>query len=108
MVADAVFLELGVVGMRGTEHAAHILVILRVLIGIAYDEADGTARRLSLEDTAEQLYLIGLLTRSCDLALSRTTAVELCLDEGHVDGDACWHTVDNASYGLTMALTKGS
>ena len=107
MVADAVFLLIGVVGMRGTEHVAHVLVILRVLIGVAHDEADGTARRLTLEDATEQFHLIGFLARGCDLALSRTTAIELCLDEVHVDIDACWHAVDNASDGLTMTLAKG-
>ena len=107
MVADAVFLLIGVVGMRGTEHVAHVLVVLRVLVGVTYDEADGTARRLTLEDTAEQFHLIGFLTRGGDLALARTTTIELCLDKVDVDVDACRHAVDNATNGLTMTLAKG-
>ena len=107
MVADAVFLLIGVVGVRGTEHVAHILVVLRMLVGVAHDEADGTARRLALEDPAEQFHLIGFLSRRRDLALSGTTAIELCLDEVHIDVDACGHAVDHATNGLTMTLAKG-
>ena len=107
MVADAVFLEIGVVGMRGTEYVAHILVVLRVLIGVTHDEADGTTRRLALEDPTEQFHLIGFLARGRDLTLSWATAIELCLDKVHIDIDAGRHAVNNATYSLTMTLAKG-
>ena len=61
MVAYTVFLLIGVVGMRGTEYVAHVLVVLRVLIGVAYDEADGTACRFALKDATEQFHLIRFL-----------------------------------------------
>ena len=106
MVADAVFLEISIVGMRGTEHVAHVLIVLRMLVGVAHDEVDGTARRLTLEDTTEQLHLIRFLARGRDLALSWATTIEFLLDEIHVDVDACRHAVDNATDGFTMTLAK--
>ena len=107
MVAYTVFLMIGVVGMGGTEQAAHVLVVLRVLVGVPDDEADGTASGLAFEDAAEQLHLVGLVARGGDLALSWATAVQLALDEVHVDVDACGHAVYDAADGFAVALTKG-
>ena len=106
MIAYTVFMMIGVVGMGGTEQTAHILVVLRVLIGVAHDKPDGTARRFALKDTAQQFHLIGFLTRRGDLALSRTTTVEFTLDERYIDIDTSGHPVDDASDGFSVALAK--
>ena len=44
MVADTIFIIIGVVGMRGAEQTAHILIVLRMLVLVSDDEADGAAR----------------------------------------------------------------
>ena len=44
MVTDAVLLVIGVVGMGRTEETTHVLVVLRVLVGVAYLETDRGAR----------------------------------------------------------------
>jgi len=107
MIAHTIFMMIGVVGMGGAEQTAHVLVVLRVLVGVAYDEADGAACGFALEDTTEQFYLIRFLARGGDAALSWTTTVEFTLDELHVDVDTCGHPVDDTSDGLSVAFAKG-
>lgn len=106
MVADAVLLVICVVGVRRTEEATHILVVLGVLVGVAHEEADRTARGLALEDAREEFYLICLLTASGDGTLSGTATCHLVLYELHIDGDACWHAVDDATDACAVALTE--
>ena len=107
MVSNTVFLVVSIVGMGRSEEASHVLIVLRMVVGIAHQEPDGSPGGLPLEDPAEQFHLISFLSRCRNLALSGTTAVELCLDESHVDINTCWHTVDDTTDGLTMTLAKG-
>ena len=107
MITYAVFLLIGEISVRRTEQTAQILIVLRVLIGITYDESDGTARRFAFKDTAEQFDLVSLLTAGGDAALSWATTVEFLLYEVEIDVDASRHTVDDASYGSTVTLAKG-
>ena len=60
MVADAILLLIGIVGVRRAEDVAHIVVVGGALVGIADNEAYGTSRRLSLEHSAEQLHTVSL------------------------------------------------
>ena len=106
MVADTVFLMIGVVGVGGTEQTAHIFIVLRVLVLVAHNEADGTACRLSFKNTAEQFHLIRLLARGGDLALSWSTTVQLVLYEVHIYLYACGHPVDDTADGLSVTLAK--
>ncbi len=93
--------------MRGTEQVTHVVVVARVLIGVADDKTDGAACRHPFEDTAEQFYLVWLLTGCGDTALSGTTPIEFLLDECQVDGNACRHTVHHSANGLAVALAEG-
>jgi hypothetical protein len=78
-----------------------------VLVGVSDHEADGTSRRLALEDATEQLYLVGFLARRGDGALTGTPPVEFLLDESQVYLDACRHAVHDTADGLAVTLTKG-
>lgn len=78
-----------------------------MLVGVAHDEADRTARRLSLEHATQDLNLVWFIPRRCDFALAWTPAVELTLYEGYVDIDTSRHSIDHPSDGLTMTLAKG-
>ena len=44
MVTDAILLMIGVVGMRRTEETTHVLIVLRMLVGVAYLDTDRGAR----------------------------------------------------------------
>ena len=70
MVAYAVFLEIGVVGVGGAKQPAHIVVVVGVLIGIAHDETDGRTRGAPLKDAAQQFHLVGFLALRGDAALA--------------------------------------
>ena len=107
VVADTIFIIIGVVGMGRTEQTAQVLIVLRVLVLVPDDESDGTARRLPFKDAAEQFHLVCFLPRRSDMALSRTATVQFLLDEFQVDVDACRHPVDHAAYGLTVTFSEG-
>ena len=107
MVADAIFLMIGVVGVGGTEQTTQVLIVLRVLILVPDDEPDGASRRLPFKDAAEQFHLVCFLSRCGDMALSRTAAVQFLLDECQVDIHTRRHPVDDTSDGLTVTLAKG-
>lgn len=93
--------------MRGPEQLTHVVVILRMLVGIAYHKANGTACGLTLEDTAEQLDLVSLLTGGGKDALARTATVKFALNEVHVYGDAGRHAIDDTANGCAVALAEG-
>jgi len=59
-----------------------------------------------VEDAAQQLHLVSLLTAGGDGTLPWATAVELVLYEVGVDVDACRHAVDDASNGWAVTLAK--
>ena len=93
--------------MRRTEKVAHIVVVVRMLIGVPDNETNGTACRLTLKHATEQFYLVLLLSTGGDMTLSGTPSVQLLLDEVNVYRNTCRHPVDNTSDGLTMTLAKG-
>ena len=41
MVSDAIFIRVGVVGMRGTIETTHVFIVLRMVVFVANDESDG-------------------------------------------------------------------
>ena len=108
MVANAIFLFISIIGMRGTEYIAHILVVLAVLICVANEEADGCTCRLALEDAAQQLHFILLLASRCESALPRFTSSQFALNEVHIDFNASRHAVNDATYRSAMTLAKRS
>ena len=107
MVAYAVFGSIGIVGVRGTEHVAHVLVVGTVLVGVPHHEAYGATRGTALKDTAEDFHTVLLLACRGETALPRATACQFALDEVHVHGDACRHAVDYTSYGFAMTFAEG-
>ena len=78
-----------------------------MLIGISDNETNGTASRLTLKHTAEQLHLVLLLTAGGDMTLSGAPSGQLLLDEVYIHQNTCRHSVNNASYGFTMTFAKG-
>ena len=85
---------------------AHIVIVCRMLIGVAHDETNRTASCLSFEYSTQNLHLVSLLPICCYPALSRAAAVKFVLDELHVYHNACRHTVDDTTYSLSVAFAK--
>ena len=92
--------------MGGTKDIAHVIIVGRVLVLVADNEADGTSSRLAFKHPAQQFHLVLLITAGGNTALAGTSAVEFLLNEIHVDVNACRHTVDNPSDGCSVALAK--
>ena len=53
MIADAVFLIIGIVGVGRTEDVPQIVVVGRVLIGVAHNKSNGAASSLPFHHAAE-------------------------------------------------------
>ena len=106
MVAQAILLLIGEIGMRGTIHIAQVIVIGRMLTGVAHKKADGSTRGAALEDTREELHLIRFVATGGHCTLSRTTATHLATHKVHIYSDACWHAVNHTAYTRPVRLAK--
>ena len=78
-----------------------------MLIGVAHQKTDGATGRLTLEDAAEQFYLIVFLAGCREVALTRLAASQFTLDKEHIDFDASRHTINDTAYGRAVTLTEG-
>ena len=107
MVANAILGGIGIVGMRGTEHVTHVLVVGTVLVGIPYHEANGATGGAPFKYSAEQLHLVLLLACCGKTALPWASACKFALNEIKVHFYAGRHAVNNATYSFAMALAKG-
>ncbi len=60
VVAEAVFLLVGIVGMRRPELCGDLGIVLGTLVGVVDDQADRGARGAALEGPGQDLHLVGL------------------------------------------------
>ena len=61
--------------MRWSEKPAHIIVVFRLLITIAYHKANGCASAFAFEHTAKQLHSVGLVATGGKLTLSWSPSI---------------------------------
>ena len=90
--------------MRWSEKSAHIIVVFRLLITIAYHKANGCASAFAFEHTAKQLHFIGLITTRGELALTRPTPIKLRLNKVYIYIDARRHTINHATDSWSVAF----
>ena len=93
--------------MRWSEEVTHIVVIFGMLIAIAHNESNGTTCTFPFKDSGKDFYDIVFFARSGKRTLSWFSTLQLALDKGFVNVDACWKTIDNASNSDTVAFSKG-
>ena len=108
MIADAVFLPVGVVGMAGPELFGDIAVVLAALILVADQEGDRRPRGVALEHAGENFHLIrftplGHMTGGAGLA-----PVQFRLDIGRADCQSGRAAVHHATNGRAMGFAEGS
>src|SRR3989338_5291932 len=75
-VAETVLGFVGEIGMRGAVCFHKLGVILGLHVLVVRDEQDGRTRRLALEVSGENFYLVGLLPRCRYLALAGASPIE--------------------------------
>ena len=92
--------------MRGAVHIAQVIVVGRVLTGVAHKEADGSTRGAALEDAREELDLVGFVATGGHSTLPRTTAAHLATHKIHIYDNAGRHAVNHAAYARPVRLTK--
>ena len=97
VVADAVLLPVGVVGVPGTERVGDARVILAALILVADQERDRRAGRPALEHAGQDLDGVGLAALRHVARRAGLAAVEVALDVGFVDCQARRAAVDDAA-----------
>ena len=93
--------------MRGAEDTAHVIVIFRMLIGIANNKSDRCTGRFSFENATQQFHSVCFFPAGSNLALPGATSIQFVLYELQVDTDARRHTVYHPSDALSVAFAEG-
>ena len=78
-----------------------------MVVGVAYDESEGAAGRLSLKHTTQYLNFVCLIAGSTDMTLSGTPAIQLLLDKLQINVYSRRHAVNHATNSLTVTFAKG-
>ncbi len=68
--------------MGGTRHIVHFAIVTRSLVFIMHQQADRRAESQTILNTGENRDLVRFLAWCGQIALSRSTPVELSLDIG--------------------------
>jgi hypothetical protein len=111
-IAQAVFHQIGVVGMAGTELVLDVAVVLGAGVDILDLERDrrprrGLHARLIGEHARQDAHLIRLLPLGGVARLARAPLVEIGLDLGLGDGDAGRTAIDHAADRRPVAFAPG-
>ncbi|ABA48712.1 hypothetical protein BURPS1710b_1866 [Burkholderia pseudomallei 1710b] len=107
IVAHAVLLPVGVIGMARAERLGDVAVVLAALVGVADQERDRRAGRHALEHAGQDLDLVGLLTLRDVARRAGLAAVELELDVGFRERHARRAAVDHAADRGAVRFAEG-
>src|SRR5262249_2964880 len=105
-VADAVLRFIRIVGVRWPEGILERFVRARPCIGVAHQNGDRGAERLTVEHAGKQLGAIGLVTRRRDLALPGAPPIEIALDLLERDRQTRRTAVDHHADAAAMRLAE--
>jgi hypothetical protein len=93
--------------MRRAIFLGHLRISLGTMILVADENCDGRAEGFALKGSGENLALIGFVPWSCDLGLSRASAIELDLEVSLGEGNERRAAVDNDTDPASVGFTKG-
>src|SRR6185369_4833997 len=82
IIAHAVFLPVGVIGVAGAEEILDLAVVLRALVDIVDDERDRRTRRFALEYAGKNAHRVRFLALRHVFATAGSALVEPGLDVG--------------------------
>ena len=105
--ADPVLALIGVVGVRGAVGAAHLLVVLRLGVGVAHQHRDRRAQRAALEHPGQDLRPVRLAALGGQRALPRAPAVQLGLQIRLGQLQQGRAAVDHRADGRAVRLAEG-
>ena len=106
MIADAVFLPVGVVGVAGAEGVGDIAVILAALVFVADEQRDGCAGGLAFEHAGQYLHRVRFAALRDVARGAGFAAVEVMLDVGLAQLHSRRATVDDAADGRAVRFAE--
>src|SRR5690606_2022490 len=107
VVAKTILGVVRVVGVTRTVFRGNVRVIAALLILVAYQDGDARAGGAALEHACEDLRSVGLVTLRHDLALARSTPIEVDLQRLHRKGDPRRATIDDHDVSGSVRLAGG-
>lgn len=107
VVADAVLVMVGVVGVGRAEQVLDGRVVLGLLVSVANQQADRAARGTAFEHAREDFHLVGFLTLRGVPAGAGLAPVEVVLQVGQGNLQARWASIDNGDQRRAMAFASG-
>ncbi len=107
VVAKAVFLLVGVVGVTGTKPVLDLLVVARTRVGVLDEDADGRAGGAALEHTGEDLHRVGFVALTDELRRAGAAPVDVALQIGLAQLESRRAAVDDATQRGSVTLAEG-
>src|SRR6266446_5883838 len=104
IVAHAIFLEVGVVGVGGAELVLDLRIVARALIDIVDMQSNRRARRDALEHAGQDFNRVGLLALGDETRLAGPALFHPHLDIGLAERDARRRAVDHAADRRSVAF----
>ena len=106
MIAQAVFLQIRVIGVTGAKLVHDVAVILRALILVVNDQRDGRAGGFALEHAGENFHFIIFAPLRSVTRGTRFASIEVILQVGGRQGHARRTTIDDAADGRAVAFAE--
>ena len=108
VVAKAVFVLVGVVGVGRAEFILHLGIRPRPLVAVGHCHGDRSAGGASFEHAGNDGDSVGLLAGSHDIALAGAAPVEFVLDVGLGQGKAGRTSVHDDAYAAAVAFAPSA
>ena len=106
VVADAVFLPVGVIGVAGAERVDQIPVVFTPCVFIADQQRDRCASRLAFEDAGQDFDPVGFLPLGHVSGRAGFAAIQILLDIVGGQRQAWRATIDDAPDGRAVAFAE--
>src|SRR5699024_1049105 len=107
IIAQAVFLFVGVIGMAWTENVFNCAVILRTLVSVFDQQTNAGAGSNAFKNTGENFDLIRLTTLGGIARCPRATTVEIVLQVRFRQRNTRRNTIDDAAERQPVRFAEG-
>src|SRR5690606_33529974 len=107
IVAQAVFLLVAVVRVRGAEAVLDVAVVLRALVDVFDQQSDGRAGGAAFENTGENAHLIRFAALGGKARLARLAAIQISLQVLFRQGQPGRAAVHDAAERRPVTFAKG-
>src|ERR1700733_9067174 len=107
VVAHAVFVLVGIVGVTGAEAVADLLVVARARIGVLDEDADRSAGRVPFKHPREDAHRIALTALADEVRGAGTAAIDVGLHIRLAQLQPRRAAIDDAAHRRPVALAEG-